>query len=235
MSALNTPGKKIHAGVILTKGVTEMLDLAPFELFTHLNGSLNKALNFPEEMAADILDIECHWVTEDGGVAKLKSGAVIQPSHSFQTCPPLDIALMGAHDSYHYKLSDGEKAFIRQTYEGCSAFLTVCGGIFALLESGLLGGLTVSAPRPAVKMLNAMAPHVTFVDRRWSHDGKVWTSSTLLNGTDMMRAFATETWGGRTGFVEASLDMGAWPARDVDFKDFKGYHFEAEAPPGFGV
>ena len=100
---------------------------------------------------------------------------------------------------------------------------------------GLLGGLTVSAPRPAVKMLNAMAPHVTFVDRRWSRDGKVWTSSTLLNGTDMMRAFATETWGGRTGFVEASLDMGAWPARDVDFKDFKGYHFEAEAPPGFGV
>ena len=61
-----------------------MIDVAPFELLTHLKEADLKMLGFPKEMFADALDIECHWVTEDGGPAKLKSGAVIQPSVSLE-------------------------------------------------------------------------------------------------------------------------------------------------------
>lgn len=97
-----------------------------------------------------------------------------------------------------------------------------------MLEAGLLEGKTVCAPRIVFEVMKKNVPNVNWVDKRWAHDGKVWSSSTLLNGTDLMRAFATETWGGRNGMVEAALDAGHYPVRDVDFKDFHGHEFQVE-------
>ncbi|KAH7134551.1 class I glutamine amidotransferase-like protein [Dactylonectria estremocensis] len=229
---LKTPNRKIHAGVILVKGITEMIDVAPFEFFAWFDKESLKMFNFPPEMLEDALDIELHWVTEDGKPNKLRSGAQLVPTDSFESCPPLDIALMGAHGP-EYKLTNSDKAFVRKSYESCSAFLSICGGIFALLEAGLLQDKTVSAPRLLVDTLKTQAPQVNWQDKRWSHDGKIWSSSTLLNGTDLMRAFATETWGGRNGMVEAALDCGHYPDRDVDFNDFHGHHYPAEFFPLF--
>lgn len=97
-----------------------------------------------------------------------------------------------------------------------------------MLEAGLLEGKTVCAPRIVFEVMKKNVPNVNWVDKRWAHDGKVWSSSTLLNGTDLMRAFATETWGGRNAMVEAALDAGHYPVRDVDFKDFHGHEFQVE-------
>ncbi|KAF7550487.1 hypothetical protein G7Z17_g5658 [Cylindrodendrum hubeiense] len=225
--SLRTPDRKVHAGVILVKGTTELLDVAPFEFFAWVGKDSLKMLNFTPEMIEEGLDVELHWVTEDGGPTKMKSGAQIMPTDSFKTCPPLDIVLMGAHDD-KYRLTEGEKGFIRESYDTCTAFLTICGGIMAMLEAGLLEGKTVTGPRMIVEALKKQVPNVNWVDKRWVHDGKVWSSSSLLNGTDLIRGFATETWGGGSGMIEASLDAGHYPARDVDFKDFHGHHFEVE-------
>lgn len=224
-----------------------MLDVAPFEIFAWMNRESLKVLNLPPAMLDESVDFELHWITEDGSAAKMKGGAQIIPTvsspstikkrfkltslqNSFASCPPLDIVLMGAHDvAYH--LNDAEKTFIRKSFDDCTAFISICGGIFALLEAGLLGGKTVSAPRMVVKTMQQNVPDVNWVDKRWSHDGKIWSSSTLLNGTDLMRAFAEKIWGGQNGMIEALLDAGHWPARDVDFKDFHGSDF---ALPSFG-
>lgn len=71
--------------------------------------------------------------------------------------------------------------------------------------------------------MREQAPEVNWVEKRWVRDGKLWTSGSVLNGTDMMRAFGREIWGGRMGgkggLLERMERVGAWPARDVDFKD----------------
>ncbi|KAK1569751.1 class I glutamine amidotransferase-like protein [Colletotrichum navitas] len=224
---LREPGRAIRAGVILTKGVTEMLDVAPFEFFAMTDKAMCQMLNFPREMWKDAFDVELHWITEDGKPARMRSAAVIQPTDSFESCPPLDIALMGAHDA-DYKTSEAELAFIRKVWGECSAFLTICGGMMPLLEAGILAGKTATCPRPMVTLMRKKVPVVNWVETRWAHDGKLWTSSTLLNGTDMIRAFVESTWGGKNGMVEAMLDTTAFPARDVDFKDFKGHHYAVE-------
>ncbi|KAB2573615.1 putative dj-1 family protein [Lasiodiplodia theobromae] len=225
---LSSPDRKIHAGVILTRGVTEMLDVAPFEFFAWVDKESLQKFKFPAAMVEEGMDIELHWVTEDGSPAPMRSGAEIKPTDSFASCPPLDIVLMGAHD-VSYQTSETEKAFIRKAYEQCSAFLTVCGGVLALLEAGLLEGKTATGPRMILDMMRKNAPLVNWVDRRWVRDGKIWSSSTLLNGTDLMRAFAEETWGGRNGMVEAMLDAGHWPVRDVDFKDYQGQNYAVDS------
>ncbi|OLN96642.1 Isonitrile hydratase 1 [Colletotrichum chlorophyti] len=225
--SLANPNRKIHAGVILTNGVTEMLDVAPFEFFALTDEAACEMLKLPKEMWKETIEIELHWVTEDGKPAKMRSAAHIQPTDSFESCPSLDIALMGAHNA-GYKTSEAEIAFIRKTYDECSAFLTICGGILPLLESGLLAGKTATCPRPLYEVLRKDVPVVDWVEKRWANDGKLWTSGSLLNGTDMIRAFAETTWGGRGGMIEALLDAGAYPVRDVDFKDFQGHHYVIE-------
>ncbi|KAK2015865.1 class I glutamine amidotransferase-like protein [Colletotrichum eremochloae] len=221
---LSEPNRVVRAGVILTKGVTEMLDVAPFELFSWTNKTCCQLMNFPKEMWKDAFDVELHWITEDGKPAKMRSGALIQPTDSFESCPPLDIVLMGAHD-VNYKTSEAELAFIRKAWDECSAFLTICGGMMPLLEAGILVGKTATGPRPFLGIMKEKVPVVNWVETRWARDGKLWTSGTVLNGTDMMRAFVESTWGGKNGLVEAMLDSAGFPTRDVDFKDFKGHHY----------
>ncbi|GKT42794.1 uncharacterized protein ColSpa_02975 [Colletotrichum spaethianum] len=227
---LSEPNRKIHAGVILTKGVTEMIDVAPFEFFALVDKSACEMLNLPREMWKDAIDVELHWVTEDGKPVRMKSAAHIQPTNmqdSFESCPPLDIALMGAH-GFEYKTSEAEIAFIRKVWDECSAFLTICGGMIPPMEAGILTGKTATGPRPIIGAMKEKVPFVNWVEKRWAHDGKLWTSSTLLNGTDMIRAFAETTWGGKSGMIEALLDAGGYPVRDVDFKDSKGHHYTIE-------
>ncbi|KAH8714002.1 hypothetical protein BB8028_0007g06640 [Beauveria bassiana] len=219
---LAKPNRPLHVGVILTKGTTEMLDVAPVELFTWMDKKSLQFLNFPPEMIEDGIEVVMHWINEDKEPAAMKGGAKIVPTDSFQTAPQLDIVLMGAHGAY--QTNEAEKEFIRKAFEDCSAFITICGGIYPLLEAGVLQGKTVAAPRLLLEMSKGMAPDVDWVDRRWVRDGKVWSSSTLLNGADLMRAFAEENWGRRSGMIEALLDTLHFPQREVDFKDFNGHN-----------
>jgi transcriptional regulator GlxA family with amidase domain len=142
---------------------------------------------------------------------------------SFETCPPLDIVLIGAHNM-KYTPNEAELAFVRKAWEDCSAFLTICGGVLVPQAAGILEGKTATGPRPFLPMLKQQAPGTNWIEKRWVSDGKLWTSSTLLNGTDMMIAFAKETWRSRApegefALVDHAQQLGAWPARDLDFKD----------------
>lgn len=62
--------------------VTEMLDVAPFEFFAWTDQKSASLLGLPPSMAEEGIDMELHWVTEDGDIATMKSGAMIKPTVS---------------------------------------------------------------------------------------------------------------------------------------------------------
>lgn len=126
---------------------------------------------------------------------------------------------MGAHE-LGYTLTSNEKAFVKKSYDKSAAFLTICGGALAALEAGILKGKTATAPRPMIEMLNQTNPEVNWVSKRYVQDGKLWTSGALLNGTDMMAAFANDLWGtGDNGLVDFAVKLGSWPTREVNYAD----------------
>jgi transcriptional regulator GlxA family with amidase domain len=126
---------------------------------------------------------------------------------------------MGAH-SYGYVPTPAELAFIRTAHASSTAFLTICGGFMAPLQAGIFEGKTVTAPREMLGFLRAAHPGVEWLEKRWVRDGKLWTSGALLNGEDMVTAFALEHWGrGEGSLAQWLADLGAWPSRDVDYKD----------------
>jgi len=128
---------------------------------------------------------------------------------------------MGAHET-GYTLNEAERKFIKQSYENCAAFITICGGFLSALQSGLLEGKIATGPRPMLETLRKVAPGVKWVEKRWVRDEKLWTSGALLNGLDLVRGFVTEYWGGEDTLVEFALTLGAYPDRDVDYADVPG-------------
>lgn len=137
---------------------------------------------------------------------------------SFETCPPLDIVLIGA--SFQPEISDTELAFVRKSYQECSAFITVCGGIEVPLKAGILEGKTATAPRLMLQELRQRATGTQWVERRWARDGKLWTSGMLLNGLDLMHNFIRATWpSGEGSLMDFTAKACAWPNRDPEYGD----------------
>lgn len=125
---------------------------------------------------------------------------------------------MGAN-TVSYTPTEAELAYVRKAYEQSSAFISICGGVQIPMQAGLLSGKTVTGPRPMLEMAKQLVPDATWLEKRWVQDEKLWTSGTLLNGLDLMRAFVTQTWGGEGTLVDYILELGHWPIRDVDYKD----------------
>lgn len=139
---------------------------------------------------------------------------------SYETCPPLDIVLMGAQ-TVGYQPTEADLAFVRKSFESCAAFLTICAGMSAPLLAGILRGRKATAPRFMLEALRRESPEVEWQDKRWVRDdgGKLWTSGVLLNGLELVRAFVEHHWGGEGSLAEFLMAGGSWPNRDVDYKD----------------
>ncbi|KAF4500674.1 hypothetical protein FAGAP_3105 [Fusarium agapanthi] len=180
---------------------TEILDVAPIDFLYGLSEKAWKSTFegvAPTKLESETMDIDFHWVSEKGTDSHciLTSGIKLD---SFDTCPPLDIVLMGANTA-RYTPNEAELAFVRKAYEECSAFLSICGGVLIPLQAGILNGKTATGPIIVLDTVQKQAPKVNWVTKRWVRDGKLWTSGALLNGTDMITNFMKHYWGGEGGF-----------------------------------
>lgn len=126
--------------------------------------------------------------------------------------------LIGAYN-IGYTPTDAELAFVRKAYDDASAFLTICGGFQAAHLAGLLAGKKATAPRFLLEELRKQDPRTTWVDRRFVRDGKLWTSGSLLNGQDLMRAFVMEFW---PELGSICMPIGGWPMRSEEYEGVEG-------------
>ncbi|KAF1968164.1 class I glutamine amidotransferase-like protein [Bimuria novae-zelandiae CBS 107.79] len=210
---LSNPGRTIHAGVILM-GYMEILDVAPIDFLHGMGKKFSQLLPISDELKAKALDIEFHWVTEKGEPGNLTAGISMNATDSYDTCPTLDIVLIGAYFP-DYTLTEADLAFIRKTYDESAAFMTICGGFLAARIAGVLEGHTCTAPRYMIDILRKEDPRTTWVEKRACRSGKVWTSGALLNGLDMMREFAKTYW---PELTEVCVPLSGWPERSLEYE-----------------
>lgn len=79
---LSNPDRTIRAGVILM-GETEILDVAPIDLLHAMTKRFISILPVSDELKEKALDIDFHWVTEDGGPAKLTANITMEATVRF--------------------------------------------------------------------------------------------------------------------------------------------------------
>lgn len=132
--------------------------------------------------------------------------------HSIETCPPLDILLIGG-PAPSYRPSEPIQRFIQDQYEHLRAFLTVCTGYIPALYSGILDGKTATAPRGLLPMLKEEKPDVQWVEKRWVRDGKVWSSGAVANGMELMAGFMWDEFEEQRGLTEVMMGMADFAKR----------------------
>jgi transcriptional regulator GlxA family with amidase domain len=125
--------------------------------------------------------------------------AQIVATHTFETAPPLDILIVtgGVGDLTLMEQKDTSiEDFIASRFDKTEHVLSVCSGVGFLARAGLLEGRRATATKSVWGFVTSFGKNVTWVpSARWVRDGKIWTSSGVSAGMDMMVAFLRHVYG----------------------------------------
>ncbi|KAI4239330.1 MAG: hypothetical protein L6R40_005545 [Gallowayella cf. fulva] len=203
----------LKVGILLLSSGVQLMDVAPVDMLGMLEKGYVQACQLPEHLVAKALNIEYYFVNETGeGPNQMTGGFKVAVTHSIETCPPLDILLIGG-PLPSYRPSPAVQHFVQNQYDHVRALLTICTGYIPALYSGIFEGKTATAPQGLLPMLREEKPEVKWVEKRWVRDGKVWSSGAIANGVEMMASFMREEFGEQREITETMLGLADFAKR----------------------
>ncbi|KAL9614338.1 MAG: hypothetical protein Q9167_001141 [Letrouitia subvulpina] len=210
-----TSEASIKVGIILLSQGVQLLDVAPIDILGMLEPQYLEFLHLPPHLVAQGPKLEYHFVTETGkGPQQMTAGFRLEVTDSIDTCPPLDILLVGGPVP-DYRPSPAVQKFLRTQYEHVETFITICTGFIPALYSGIFDGKVATAPRELLPELAKEAPQVKWAEKRFTRDGKLWTSGSVANGQQLMIAYVREKY--PKEIVEMTLKLSDMADRGQDF------------------
>ena len=162
-------------GILLFPGVEELDFVGPWEMLRMWS------------LYADGPS-ECLLVAQTLAPVECAKGMRVLPDHDFATCPPLDGLLVpGGKGTREQVNNPALLDFVRSQAAGTQVLMSVCTGSFVLQTAGLLAGRSATTYWSMLPALREQG--VPVQERRFVHDGPVWTSAGVSAGTDMMLAY----------------------------------------------
>ncbi len=164
-----------HAAILLFDEV-EVLDFAgPFEVFSVCG------------RRSQLEPFLVTTVSERGQSIRARNGLVVTPTHSFASCPPIDLLLVpGGFGTRREMRNPVVLEWVAKHGRSCELLLSVCTGALVLGSAGLLDGLAATTHHMAFPELRAAAPHTAILDdARIVDNGRVILSSGVSAGIDM--------------------------------------------------
>lgn len=170
----------IRIGVLLL-APSQLLDVAPIDLFAMLTKDYLEACRLPLPLINGALPIEITYISEAGAesIAECTASAGLLVSAGLDDAASapekLNLLLVPGPDPAMIP-SEGVQIFLRSHMENKTTILSVCTGIFSLAHAGIVKGRQATGPRALLSELQKKFPGTHWKDRRWVHDGNVWTS-----------------------------------------------------------
>lgn len=154
----------------------EVLDFCgPFEVFTVTGGRQG------------LTPFEVCTVAEENRAVKARGGLSVNPTYSFENCPPPDILLIpGGIGTRREMNNSGMLQWLGRHAGGAELILSVCSGALVLAKAGLLNGLSATTHHGALDELRAIDPDIAVdSEKRFIDNGRVIVSAGISAGIDM--------------------------------------------------
>lgn len=109
----------------------------------------------------------------------------IKPQYTFANCPPPDIIVLPGGRTDVPMANSKVIEWIKKSSEHAEVIMSVCTGVFLLVESGLLDGKEATTHWSAIESLRREAPKTTVREhRRFVDNGKIVTAAGVSSGID---------------------------------------------------
>lgn len=169
-------------------------------MLTRLHPSSNLALRL---VAANLSPVSCGPIAPDTTGLAFAGPQTLQPSHTFTTCPALDVLLVPGGPGALTPTPSGQAAdtdaaldFIRMRFDSLKYLITVCTGAGIAAQAGVLDGKMATANKRRWHQVVALGPRTHWVaNARWVVDGKLWTTSGVSAGIDGVVAWIARVFG----------------------------------------
>jgi transcriptional regulator GlxA family with amidase domain len=178
----------MNFGFLIFPGLEELDLVGPWEMA----GMWSKFAHGPENRL---------MVAEDSRPVLCSKGMSINPHADFAGCPPLDYLLVPGGEGTREEVNNPALIrFVAGQARHCKAVLSVCTGSFILHRAGLLSGLRATTHWASLERLREL-DYVDVVEERVVQEGRIWTSSGVSAGIDLMLAFIADVAGEETAGV----------------------------------
>ena len=163
-----------HIGIFLFDGVEELDAIGPWEVLSWWTRG------YPE----DGYTVSCF--STDGQPVQCNKGLVVQPHHSRETVPEIDILLHPGGDTRALAGDDEHLDWLRELRLKASLLTSVCTGSLVYAAAGLLRDRPATTYWGALQGLTEKDPTIDVKpDARWVDDGDVITAAGVSAGIDM--------------------------------------------------
>ncbi len=159
----------------------EILDFCgPFEVFA--SAALPPANGASETKLFDVMT-----VAQSPNVVRCRGGLLVQPNHTFEDHPPLDIVVIpGGYGTEREQENPVVLDWIARQRQRGALTTSVCTGAFLLAAAGLLHDKRSTTHWSTIDGLRAFQPAITVLaDTRIVDEGEVITSAGVSAGIDM--------------------------------------------------
>jgi transcriptional regulator GlxA family with amidase domain len=151
-------------------------------------------------------------VAEHRRPIKCKQGPSVEPDHTFEDCPSLDMMLVPGGMGTRHQVENA--VMLKRLADRASEtelVMDVCTGSGLLARAGVLDGRRATSNKRAFAWASSQGPNVEWIKRaRWVHDGKFWTSAGVSAGMDMSLAVVADVFGIETAHLVAQVTEYDW-------------------------
>ncbi len=176
------PAQPRNVGILIFPDV-EILDFCgPFEIFASATLPAETDGGGPETRL-----LEVFTVAERSQVITCRGGLLVQPNHTLEDHPPLDLVVVpGGYGTRREQENPVVLDWIARQRRSGALTTSVCTGAFLLGAAGLLDGLSATTHWTTIDGLRATLPTTEVLeDVRVVDEGTVITSAGVSAGIDM--------------------------------------------------
>ena len=177
-----TDAGQATVGILIFDDV-EVLDFCgPFEVF-----SVTRPLPTSDDDGEDRPLFRVVTIAERPGIVRCTGGLLVQPHHSVDDHPPLDVLVVpGGRGTRRERTNPVLLGWIAAQDRRTSLTTSVCTGSFLLAANGLLDGRRATTHWGSIGWLRAAHPAVDVKDdQRVVDEGRIVTSAGISAGIDM--------------------------------------------------